>query len=87
MSDWIDVKERLPEDGKTVLIASFEDVYVATYRAEGSALRPPKQPGFHEHNYNYDGESDLNPYVSHWMPLPAAPSRPSSEETDAGAME
>lgn len=77
MSEWISVKDRLPEaDGRYLVVTSvcgvpFRDVANYTH----------KYAGFEEHLwgkamwYDYDGEyGDFEKTgITHWMPLPEPP--------------
>ena len=63
MDDWISVRDRLPETCKPVLVWlhwGFQDdeCTVAEYWGDSNV-----SPGWGE----------LNPYVTHWMPLPSGP--------------
>lgn len=63
MDDWISVNDRLPETCKPVLVWlhwGFQDdeCTVAEYWGDSNS-----SPGWGE----------LNPYVTHWMPLPGGP--------------
>ncbi len=59
MSEWISVKDRLPEFGETVLV--FEGkVFIAIY----------KKSGFIKHCFDLEHYAED---VTHWQPLPAPP--------------
>ena len=58
MTDWISVKDRLPEDGNLVLILNVWKMYELGY--------------YHKpHGWIAQGVSRV--VVTHWMPLPEAP--------------
>ena len=61
MSEWIDVKDRLPDSNSTVLVWDAGGVEMGSHN---------------EHTgwtiYEWDGPSSRN-FVTHWMPLPPAP--------------
>lgn len=66
MSEWISVKERLPEEGVAVLIA---------YDADGRLLRRIAQQYYGVwYVFGAVVTADFNQKVTHWMPLPEAPS-------------
>ncbi len=58
MSEWISVKDRLPEDFSEVLIAFGGGVSIACYDGDWREPVYPMLPLLS---------------VTHWMPLPAAP--------------
>lgn len=60
MSEWISVKDRLPDDTGYVLAWSprYQEVVIAWYSEEEDFWRT---------------EDDLAPFPSHWMPLPEPP--------------
>lgn len=62
MTEWIDVKKEMPEQGKEVLIfqVKWGDCYLATYSEK-------KESWFD------DCGDKLESPVSHWMPLPEPP--------------
>lgn len=66
MSEWISVKDRLPEKSQAVLAFSRDKVQqIAELRDDIS--------GMHRYKWDcdtYDLESD---WVTHWMPLPDPP--------------
>lgn len=71
MSDWINVQDKLPENGQIVLCAGHEwndkkkpfFMVVSMYRN-----------GFtHYEDHRDDWSSDTSSYFTHWMPLPEPP--------------
>ena len=57
-SKWIDVKERLPEKDKEVLVANGKSVYCLTHHISSMG------------NWYAYGESRANTLITHWMNLP-----------------
>ena len=69
VQEWISVKDRLPEDGETVLVCgSRGGVYTAVLN------KPGKYKGWHKLNSK---SHYCDP--THWMPLPDAPQPPKGE--------
>lgn len=68
MSEWISVKERLPEDLLPVLIALDSCVMVATYHC-GRFVQDSSQA----YLYEADPLGDISEQPTHWMPLPPPP--------------
>lgn len=62
MSEWISVKDRLPENGKEVLFSDGSSIMVGWYNAD--------------EEYWELTDADMIAYaqdVTHWMPLPRLP--------------
>lgn len=81
MSEWISVKDQLPEQLGEEVICSYhrkgeEKAYVSTM-AYGSAFDSRV-------DYWHEVDDPSRPYkhlaVTHWMPLPAPPSTPEKED-------
>ena len=79
MTEWISVKERLPEDAENVLAIDCEygisfggDCAVANYNAKSWHASTELLDAS-----NYDGgaevELDKQACITHWMPLPEGP--------------
>jgi hypothetical protein len=75
MSEWISVKDQLPEDNLEVLFFSqeydgcfvgykYDGCFVGYKAAEGSYVDPEG---------NGLSVDNIQKYCTHWMPLPAAP--------------
>jgi len=66
MSEWISVKDRLPEDNLEVLFFSqeYDGCFVGYKAVEGSYVDPEG---------NGLNVSNIQKYYTYWMPLPAAP--------------
>ena len=66
MSEWISVKDRLPEDNLEVLFFSqeYDGCFVGYKAVEGSYVDPEG---------NGLSVSNIQKYYTYWMPLPAAP--------------
>lgn len=65
-SEWIKCSERMPENGKTVLVVIKEDGYTDICVGET----------FGECNWMISGEfwyEKSDPAITHWMPLPEIP--------------
>lgn len=62
MSEWISVKDRLPENGKIVLAYSKEKGVTFTHRL-----------WFHQTDRPFVIEYEGMVKVTHWMPLPEPP--------------
>lgn len=64
MSEWISVKDRLPEYDHDCIVANINEgsVYVGCYV---------------EDRWKYKGEKHENPWrnVTHWMPFPSLPNQ------------
>ena len=77
MSEWISVKDRLPEHGAYVLVwLDGEDApIVADYRPTGwSARTDGLRVGCMAYCYGGMIENDFNQQeITHWMPLPEPP--------------
>lgn len=65
MSEWISVKDRNPEQYVAVLVARFD----------GKFWTISKDAYQYGNSYAYDRDQN-NVKVSHWMPLPLAPTTP-----------
>lgn len=72
MSDWINVKDELPEANKLVLVCE------AAYDSISIAYRLPDSEEFIDTMDGYPLD-----YATHWMPLPKPP-KTESEETKNG---
>ena len=69
MSEWISVKDRLPEDYSKVLI-------ILIYREGEKIAYVYGLAQYHSHNGWYNGNSSgavLDNLVKYWMPLPSPP--------------
>lgn len=70
MSEWISVKDRMPEEGEPVLIRAGANMIVAKHDGNDKAWYPAGVTGrdvdvvFCYHD------------VTHWMPLPGEPEAP-----------
>lgn len=64
MNDWIDVEERLPTVGVSVLV--FTKPGAGGYRLMFRTEEPDVWR-------NIDNSSGLHGWVTHWIPLPASP--------------
>ena len=62
MSNWISVKERMPDDGVRVLVYSKHK-----WTSIGSTIKGHKVKKF------YDGDGLSWNSITHWMPLPEPP--------------
>jgi len=91
VSNWISVKDRLPENNKPIVVyLKDKELYIAAYGyfefmdedgecsdcAEDGMVQ---RCGFH-HERESEGEYDflifdINAYVTHWMPLPESPGK------------
>jgi hypothetical protein len=62
MSEWISVKDELPEPNEIYLVhcPSWSDDECAVCLFENG-------------KWYYDHDSEINSYVTHWMPLPEPP--------------
>lgn len=65
---WIDVKDRLPENGKGVLIAFGKDGI-----SMGSVFKNNHQTLWYDERDQDDGETASMFDPTHWMPLPEYP--------------
>lgn len=75
MSEWISIKDRLPDAGVDVLVFDGS-VSIGRVPAVDSYLanhEPHKTSVFACYGYDYDGDLGWAPEASHWMPLPKAP--------------
>lgn len=78
---WISVKDRLPEDGRPVLLyLCGKEVYTYTYQCAGFYVNRDNiadvyaRKGWYELCYNGDyGDNFIADTVTHWMPLPKPP--------------
>ena len=61
--EWVSVKDKLPEDGKRVIMFATDIVTIGTHNA-----KVPQWSG--DGAYYHGGWYDM---VTHWMPLPPAP--------------
>jgi hypothetical protein len=61
MNEWINVKNKLPENDKRVLACCGGDVFFASYLASMMAWR--RNPS----------DSGMEQWVTHWMPIPELP--------------
>lgn len=74
MSEWISVKDKLPEKGdyNDYLITDGEHCYVGYYRHDADAW--DSKLGWIQGMYADTGETyDIN--ITHWMPLPELPNK------------
>ena len=80
MSEWISVKDRLPEDDSTVLVVAIAEF--AARITFGMYRRVVKIFDDDEdaweildpiHNLSWSWASNQNAEVTHWMPLPELP--------------
>ncbi len=62
MSEWVSVKDRMPEPGVPVLVVYSGHVQYVTYQLEAI-----------EWSSTEGGETMPLSFVSHWMPLPEPP--------------
>lgn len=72
MSEWISVKDRLPEFQASVLIFTGKSYRVCSLSSSGWSL----SGSFHEVDYpddDWDWDLTFIANVTHWMPLPEAP--------------
>jgi len=65
MNDWISVKDKLPEAGEIVLIATSDWVILGKYK--------PRWGDGSDDIFSDDGDCGLYGQPSHWMPLPISP--------------
>lgn len=66
MSDWISVKDHLPENNQDVLVYEDQHIYMVTY----SRIETKYKPGYVDiWDIDYGNECD----PSFWMPLPKPP--------------
>lgn len=74
-TEWISVKDKLPRQGKEVLVRWKE--YKGNYRTViGKKWNEPQYPEtpWHFSYYDCDGNNMLDhSQVTHWMPLPEPP--------------
>ncbi len=93
MSEWINVKDRLPEPGQIVLVYQ---IYSWARFEEGAAVTigricPSNHPHWEFQHYRPDFrngtviDNDIicpgSEYVTHWMPLPEPPDTLEAEQT------
>lgn len=81
MSEWVSVKDRLPEEEQDVVFASFYfwswsqtaelDSIVSGYFRKGGFH--PYTSGLEASNYDGGASIYLNMSPTHWMPLPDPP--------------
>jgi len=66
MSEWISVKDRLPEEDEFIFIASvpLDEVDFGVYVDRGDGTKAFKNPYIGYYIY---------PQITHWMPLPKPP--------------
>lgn len=67
MTEWISVKDRLPEDNAVVLCKCRAGIYEVLMWIGGS--------WYHDTNHCY-----MKGFVTHWMPLPEPPKEGGSED-------
>ena len=63
MSEWIDVKDSVPQNNQRVLACYGGDVFFARYLV---ALKTWRRDA---------SESGMDQWVTHWMPLPELPEK------------
>lgn len=79
MSEWISVKEGLPDSGQKVVVADIfhgEIVDYATayyYNSKHGAGWGAEDGGYEARNYDGGASIFLNLEITHWMPLPEPP--------------
>lgn len=79
MSEWISVKERLPEDDDTVWVFSIKSgSWCAFHMGENRVMKK----GWYRINDNNYSEEIKG--VTHWMPLPEPPISDDVEESKWG---
>ena len=66
MSEWISVKDRLPETGVEVLAYSDGDIYTVVHCIDGSWIASSTYYDLY--------------HVTHWMPLPEPPDKLAEKE-------
>ncbi len=70
MSEWISVKDRLPELGKPVLVF---DTY-GSVKTKGSIKQVTRNKNSQKGFWGIDWKfGPVEPRYSHWMPIPAPP--------------
>lgn len=73
MAEWINVKDKMPEDGKEVLFSDSSSIMVGWYNADKE--------------YWELTDADMIAYaqdVTHWMPLPELPKMDEEGENGRG---
>ncbi len=70
MSEWISVKDRLPDESGRYLVANFEHDYVAVLHF---SMRHGMFNSFDE--FSPMAASDRAIPITHWMPLPEPPEK------------
>ena len=74
---WISVDERLPDDETPVLIMLRGEIAIGELRWEHPSHEETYQACRYWDNPHDDGQDWQWPDVTHWMPLPVAPTEPS----------
>jgi hypothetical protein len=72
MAEWISVKDRLPEEGKPVLISDGKDGTAAKMQFFYHVITKEKITSWEPH-CAYHGEAWIDFEPTHWMPLPEPP--------------
>ncbi len=68
MSEWVSVKNRLPENETYVLASDKSDVYILKfYQSQDKRFKNPR------YYFESSGEDEFFDLITHWMPLPKPP--------------
>lgn len=75
MTEWISVKDRLPDGDDGVLVTDGENITAASL---GAGLIAGRLWWATHHIYGNDAAVEFDSNVTHWMPMPPLPAK---EET------